>query len=116
VRRTSLARDSELSATLPQLPLLMQFRLVHVLPGDLPTRSDPIASAQVGHLNTHLLHLSDDLVGHIGVSLRKVAASVDRNASLISGFHVQGTLGVESVLFERRVLKVGVPCVDTGYT
>ena len=37
--RTSLSSDSELSSSLPQLPLLVQFRLVHNLPSDLSTKN-----------------------------------------------------------------------------
>ena len=43
---TSLTGDSKLSAALPQLSLLMQLRLVHVLPSDLAKRMSWNRSAE----------------------------------------------------------------------
>ena len=123
--RTSLSGNGELSSTLPQLSLLMQLRFIHILPSDLPKQSKTQSESNKTHVCNkaitiqkalYLLHLSDDLIGHIGVTLGKISTPVDRDASLIGGSHVQRTFGVESVLFERRILEVWRSLVDASGT
>lgn len=115
---TSLSSNSELSSALPQLPLLMQFWFVHNLSGDLqPTKSD--SNTRHGGTNVapaYLLHLSYHLVCHIGVTFGEIATTVNSDPSLVGGPDIQRTFRIVGVLFERRVLEVGSPLVNTGDT
>jgi len=98
MRRAGIPSDGKLSTALPQLSLLMQLRFVHVLPGDLRTNELDASTRQEQDRGVYLLHLSDHLISHIGVTFRKVSASINSDASLIGGFDVHGTFGVEGVL------------------
>ena len=62
----------------------------------------------------YLLHLSDHLISHVGVTFREVPTSVNGDATLISRLDVQRTLGVEGILARRRILEVRGPLANPG--
>ena len=114
MRRVGISSDGKLSTALPQLPFLVQLRFVHVLPGDLRTNELDSSTRHAQDRGVYLLHLSDHLISHIGMTFREVSTSINSDASLIGGFDVQGTLRVEGVLAKRGVLEVWRSLVYAG--
>jgi len=62
------------------------------------------------------LHLSDHFICHVRVTFRQVSTSVDCDAALIGGFHVQRTFRVERILTSGGILKLGYSLMNTGDT